>query len=178
MTPSEPERRQQLRRARWKLDECQIAAEKHSGDEHPRGEREWHDLVELRIQEAMSDGVFDNLPGEGQPLDLSRNPYLDPSLELAYRLLKNNGYTPEWIARDKEIREELKAARARLQAAWAQRRVNPTDKTAWEAVLVRFEENLTRLNRKIDDYNLIVPISGCQRVRLRLADELSRLHHE
>jgi DnaJ family protein C protein 28 len=178
MTPSELEQRQQLRRARWKLDERQIAAEKHGGDERPRGERDWHDLVERRIQEAMADGVFDNLPGEGQPLDLSRNPYLDPSLELAYGLLKNNGYTPEWIARDKEIREELEAARTRLHVAWTQRQVSPTDKTAWEAALARFEEALTQLNRKIGDYNLIVPISGCQRVRLRLADELRRLNHE
>jgi DnaJ family protein C protein 28 len=178
MTPSEIERRPQLRHAQWKLGESQKAAEKRGGDEHPRGEGEWRDLVERRIREAMADGVFDNLPGEGQPLDLSRNPYLDPSLELAYSLLKNNGYSPEWIARDKEIREELEAARTRLRAAWTQRQVHPTDKTAWEAALARFEEALTQLNRKIDDYNLIVPISGCQRVRLRLADELRRLNHE
>ena len=178
MTSSELERRQQLRRARWKLDEHQVAEEKHSGDEGPRGEREWHDLVERRIQEAMADGVFDNLPGEGQRLGLSRNPFLDPSLELAYGLLKNNGYTPEWIARDKEIREELEAARARLRAAWAQRHVSHTDKAAWEAALARFEKTLAQLNRKIDDYNLIVPVSGCQRIRLRLADELRRLNDE
>ena len=178
MTPSELERRQQLRRAQWKLDERQMAAKKDDGDERPRGERDWHDLVERRIQDAMADGVFDNLPSEGQPLDLSRNPYIDPSLELAYSLLKNNGYTPEWIACDKEIREELEAARARLRAAWAQRQANPADEIAWEAALARFEETLTQLNRKIDDYNLVVPISGCQRVRLRLADELRRLKHE
>ena len=175
MTPSELERRQRLRCARWQLDERQIAAGKHGVDERPRGERDWHDLVERRIQEAMADGAFDNLSGEGQPLDLSRNPYLDPSLELAYGLLKNNGYTPEWIARDKEIREELETARAHLHVAWAHRQVNPTDETAWEAALARFEETLTQINRKIDDYNLIVPISSCQRVRLRLADELRRV---
>jgi DnaJ family protein C protein 28 len=93
---------------------------------------------------------------------------------LAYGLLHNNGYAPEWIARDKEIRQQLEAARARLRAAWAQRQANPGDEASWNAAVARFEETLTQLNRKIDDFNLVVPISSRQRVRLRLSDELSR----
>jgi hypothetical protein len=103
MTPSERERsqrREELRRAWRKLEERQITAQENKSNGRPRGEREWRDRVEQRIQEAMAAGVFDNLPGAGQPLNLIRNPYLDPSLELAYGLLKNNGYTPVWIARD------------------------------------------------------------------------------
>jgi DnaJ family protein C protein 28 len=181
MTPSERERsqrREELRRAWRKLEERQITAQENKSNGRPRGEREWRDRVEQRIQEAMAAGVFDNLPGAGQPLNLIRNPYLDPSLELAYGLLKNNGYTPEWIARDKEIREELEAARARLRAAWAQHQARPADETAWGAALAHFEETITRLNRKIDDFNLMVPVSCCQRVRVRLADELRRLNYE
>jgi hypothetical protein len=30
-------------------------------------------LVEKRIREAMEKGEFDNLPGKGEPLDLSEN---------------------------------------------------------------------------------------------------------
>lgn len=90
---------------------------------------------------------------------------------------KNNGFAPEWIAHDKDIREELEAARARLRAAWAQRQANPSDETAWQAALARFDETLTQLNRKIDDFNLIVPIPSCRRVRLELADELRQLTH-
>lgn len=178
MNPSDRERRdrrQQLRRARWKVDQRQLPAGEYDDADRPRDEREWRDLIERRIQEAMADGAFENLPGEGKPLNLTRNPYLDPSLELAYGLLKNNDYFPEWIARDKEIREELETARARLRAAWAQRQANPADEGAWQAAVARFEETLAQLNRKIDDFNLVVPISSCQRVRLRLADELRQL---
>lgn len=181
MSHSERERRQrhqQIRRARRKLDEHQIPAEGREGDRSTRSEREWRNLAEQRIQDAMATGAFDNLPGEGKPLNLLRNPYLDPSLELAYGLLKNNGFAPEWITRDKEIREELEAARARLRAGWAQRRAHAADDPAWQATLACFDETLTRLNRKIDDFNLIVPIPSCQRVRLKLADELRRLTKE
>jgi hypothetical protein len=59
MTVSEPERGQQPNRARSKLDERQMPAEQPGQKERPRGEREWHNLVERRIQEAMADGVFD-----------------------------------------------------------------------------------------------------------------------
>jgi len=180
MTPSERDRRQrraQLRRAQWKLDEHHMSADRVDETDHPRGEQEWHDLVERRIQEAMAAGAFDNLPGQGKPLDLVRNPYLDPSLDLAYGLLKSNGYIPEWIARDQEIRVEIQAARARLRAAWAQHQDSPTDEAAWQATLARFEETLTQINRKIYDFNLIVPISNGERIHLRLADELRRLDH-
>lgn len=180
MIPSERgrlERREQLRRTRWKLDQTQMPIEARD-DNHPRDEGEWRDLVERRIQEAMAIGAFDDLSGQGKPLNLTRNPYLDPSLELAYNLLKNNGYTPEWIARDKEIRVKLDAARARLRTAWTQHQANPGDEAVWERAVFRFEDTLNQLNRKIDDFNLIVPVLSCQRIRLRLADELRRLHDE
>ncbi len=33
--------------------------------------------VEAVIQKAMRAGKFDNLPGEGEPLKLNRNPFVD-----------------------------------------------------------------------------------------------------
>ena len=181
MNPLQRERRerhQRLRQAQRKLEEHQSLIEETHDTQRPCGKQEWRDLVEQRIQDAMAVGAFDNLPGEGKPLNLNHNPYLDPSLELAYGLLKNNGYTPEWIARDKEIRQELEVARARLRASWARRQANSTDETAWQTALTLFEETLGQLNRKIDDLNLIVPVSSCQRVRLKLADELRQLDDE
>ncbi len=189
MSLSEQERRQrreQLRRARWKLAQHLFDVPELNSDapgerdcpDRPRDEQEWHDLVEQRIQEAMAAGAFDDLPGKGRPLNLTRNPYLDSSLELAFGLLKNSGYVPEWIARDKEIRTELEVARARLRAAWAQRQANPANEGLWQAAVARFEEALVQLNRKIDDFNLIVPVVECQRLRLRLEDELRRLRDE
>jgi DnaJ family protein C protein 28 len=173
-----PRRREQLRRAQSRIDQRKLPGSEGEEAHPPRAERDWRDLVERRIQEAMAAGAFDNLPGAGKPLNLKRNPYLDPSLELAYGLLKDNGYTPEWIARDKEIRMQLEAARARLRAAWRVHQADPTHEAAWQGAVTRFEATLIQLNRKIDDLNLIVPTSIAQRVRLRLENELRHLNDE
>jgi DnaJ family protein C protein 28 len=181
MSTSELERAQRqkrLLRTQAKIDQCKLPAREGGKAPPPRDEQDWRDLVEQRIQEAMAAGAFDNLSGAGKPLNLKRNPYLDPSLELAYGLLKNNGYTPEWIARDKEIRVQLEAARGRLRAAWRRRQADLTGEAAWQAAVTRFETALTQLNRKIDDLNLIVPFAVGQRVHLRLENELRRLNDE
>lgn len=144
----------------------------------PKTEADRQNLVERRIQEAMAAGAFDHLPGKGKPLNLNRNPYLDSGRELAFNLLQNNGFAPEWIERDKEIRRELAEARRSLRLAWQNRRDNPAGEPAWRAAVARFEARLRRLNRKIDDFNLIVPVVSCQRGRLQPAAELRRVQKD
>jgi DnaJ family protein C protein 28 len=168
------ERRERLKRARRKLDEHAAPGDAEERPDRRGDPAGWDSLVERRIQEAMAVGAFDNLAGAGRPLNLARNPYLDPSLELAYGLLKNSGYTPEWIARDKEIREEIEALRARLRSASQGRH----DQAAWQAALAAFEAALAQLNRKIDDFNLMAPVARGQRPRLRLEEELRRVQDE
>jgi DnaJ family protein C protein 28 len=175
---------QAKRRQRHKLEQVQSKVEQHQNpakqpDEagnrpRPRNEEERRALVEQRIQEAMKRGEFDNLPGKGKPLPLNPNPYLEPGQELAFGLLKNNGFAPDWIERDKHIRRELAAARGELRLAWQRRQAEP----GWRAAVARFESRLEKLNRQIDDFNLIVPIISSQRRRLRLADELRRIKKE
>jgi len=60
-------------------------------------------IAEERIRQAMEDGDFDNLPGQGKPLNLEDDSHLPPEMRLAYRILKNSGYMPEEVARRKEI---------------------------------------------------------------------------
>ena len=74
----------------------------------------WDSLVERKIKEAQERGLFDDLPGKGEPLNLSDNPFLDPSWRTAYNLLQGQGFAPEWIGLDKEIRIELEGLRQRL----------------------------------------------------------------
>lgn len=141
-------------------------------DELKARERARQSLVEQKIQQAMAAGAFDNLPGKGKPLNLKKNPYSDSANELAFDLLQNNQLAPEWIERDKEIRRELEAARATLQAAWQSHQLEPA---RWESALADFTQRLEKLNRKIDDFNLIAPVLSVQRARLRLENELRRL---
>jgi Domain of unknown function (DUF1992) len=72
---------------------------------------EWHFIAERKIREAMEEGAFDHLKGTGQPLDSQENPFEDPSLRMAHRLLRNNGFAPAWIEEAKEIEDESRRLR-------------------------------------------------------------------
>jgi hypothetical protein len=62
-------------------------------------------LADRRIEEAMAEGKFDNLPGQGQPLALEPMP-ADENARLtwwALRILKRNDVTPHEVRYRKEI---------------------------------------------------------------------------
>jgi hypothetical protein len=67
-------------------------------------------IADRKIEEAMQEGGFDRLEGEGRPLPEDDDPFPDPAQRMANRLLKNAGITPDWIAEGREIERE--AARA------------------------------------------------------------------
>ena len=49
-------------------------------------------VAERKIEQALEEGQFDNLPGMGKPLELEDLSHLPPELRMAYTLLKNGGY--------------------------------------------------------------------------------------
>ena len=62
-------------------------------------------LVEDLIAESMSRGEFDNLPGMGKPLEYSNhNPMVDAMTHNLNKVLINNGYVPEWVTLERDIR--------------------------------------------------------------------------
>lgn len=60
-------------------------------------------VAEARIREAQSQGEFDNLPGAGQPIKLDADELVDPSLRVAYRILKNSGFVPAEVVQRQQI---------------------------------------------------------------------------
>lgn len=73
----------------------------------------WTKLAEERIREAVERGELDNLPGAGRPLELEDDSHLDPELRMAYKILKNAGFTPpEMQLRGEIIRMEEMLAQA------------------------------------------------------------------
>jgi hypothetical protein len=130
---------------------------------------DWGSLVERKIQEAIQAGEFDSLPGHGQKLTWEDDALVDRSWQVAYKLLKNAGLSPEWIEVAKEIRGEIEAARGRLDAA---RRDDPAEGTPWSLALGAFGDQLEAINRKIDGLNLKVPVSGLQMIRLEIGREI------
>lgn len=97
-------------------------------------------IADRKIREAMDDGAFDNLEYAGKPLDLSENPFEDPADRMAHRLLKNNGFAPDWIEEAKEI--EAESHRLRTQGA-----VSKSD----------ILDRVAALNRRIAAFNLRAP---------------------
>ncbi|XP_075053293.1 dnaJ homolog subfamily C member 28 [Mixophyes fleayi] len=134
-------------------------------------------LVEDLIQESMAKGDFDNLSGKGKPLDkFSSSPHVDPMTHNLNRILIDNGFLPEWIVLQKEIRETIDKLRNELVVS---RRklgdpVNYAKETQWVEVCEHFKEDITQLNKKINDYNLVVPLLNRQMVHFNVAKEISR----
>jgi hypothetical protein len=78
-------------------------------------------LAEHRIEEAMREGKFDNLPGAGKPLDLEPMP-ANENARLAWwtlRILKQGSFTPEEV----QYRKQVDGVREELAATTTERRV-------------------------------------------------------
>lgn len=59
-------------------------------------------IAEQRIRDACEQGLFDDLPGAGRPLELEDDSHIPEDLRMAYKLLKNSGYVPEEVLDWKE----------------------------------------------------------------------------
>jgi hypothetical protein len=60
-------------------------------------------IAESRILEAIKDGVFDNLAGKGQPLNLRDDSDIPPELRMAYKILKMADCLPPELEIQKQI---------------------------------------------------------------------------
>ncbi|XP_036400624.1 dnaJ homolog subfamily C member 28 [Megalops cyprinoides] len=134
-------------------------------------------LVEDLIQESMARGDFHNLSGSGKPLrKFDHNPYVDPMTHNLNRILIDNGYQPQWIVAQKEIRETVDKLRAGLLGYRAKLGdpLTPAEQAQWQQHCQSFSDDLVRLNKKVDNFNLIVPLLSKQMVHFSLQRELDR----
>ena len=140
----------------------------------------WESLVDRKIREAMDAGEFDNLPGKGRPVDTSENPFEDPELRIAHRLLRDAGFAPAWIEERKEIDAELEAALTILARGWRLLRRSPAGncssaESLWQRSVSGFVEKVATLNRRIESLNLQVPAAVFQRRKIDVERELREL---
>lgn len=135
-------------------------------------------LVEDLIQESMARGDFQNLSGTGKPLNkFDHNPYMDPMTHNLNRILIDNGYQPEWIVAQKEIRETIGKMRERLQEVRARlgEPMRHSETLQWKEHCTVFADELGKLNKKVDNFNLIVPLMSRQMVHYSLKRELEKI---
>lgn len=154
------------------------------------GSRNWENWIDEQIREARERGEFENLAGEGQPLDLTPNPFAQDR-ELAFKILKDAGYAPDWIELDKAIRHKLKKARAVLGRSWRHREAclmeladqadewalaeRQRARASWQQALASFEDEVESINKEIADLNLKVPSPRFQRSKVDAAREMADL---
>lgn len=58
-----------------------------------------------KIEEAIDNGEFENLRGQGKPVNLDYLASVPPEMRAAYTILKNSGVVPEEVQLLKEIGE-------------------------------------------------------------------------
>jgi len=143
--------------------------------------KRWESLIDQKIREAMERGEFDDLPGKGKPIDTSENPFEDPELRLAHRMLRNAGFAPSWIEERKDIDAEFENARHQLSRVWTvlQNALGTENESGaqarWAKALTSFREQAGELNQRIVKWNLKVPAAGFQRSLIDIEKEVSRV---
>ncbi|KAL5284581.1 DNAJC28 family protein [Megaselia abdita] len=130
-------------------------------------------VVEDLIQEAMAKGDFDNLSSKGKPLTSAQtqNPYIDFTTHKLNKILLDNGFTPEWIMLQKDIREDVDRLKLELlkeREFLGNFPFKESDDINWSLIVKKFESDVARINKQIDKYNLIVPIIENQLFRVKL----------
>lgn len=131
--------------------------------------------VDKQIREAMERGEFDNLKNRGKPLDLARDPNVPEDWEMAFNLLKNAGFAPDWI----ETRAQVEREREKLFAPFGRFLSNPPAKPADRArvrdkLVEQFRAQATELNRLIDTYNLKAPNLQVHLHRIRIEEDIDK----
>lgn len=138
-------------------------------------------IAERKIQDAIDEGLFDNLPGQGQPLDLSANPFEPPGMGAINRLLKHNRVLPPWLLIEHEI-EAGRALALGVLARWEASEINLRETRQYSAFRAKAREAYARHLKETNDlilkYNYSSPFSYrvqipfLQKRRLAEFDEL------
>lgn len=140
----------------------------------------WESSVDRAIREAIERGEFDNLPGQGKPLDLRDDPHTPQDLQMAYKIMRDNSIAPDWIVQGKELLGKQAALLKALRAAY--RRMASADAALWmaadqewQAAQRQFSEAFERLNKEITSYNLKLPPGVMHRPLVSLRREIEKL---
>ena len=144
------------------------------------------ELVEEQIRKARERGDFDNLKGAGQPIDLSENPYEPEDMRMAFRILRNNDFTPYWIQLGKDIDAETAKLWKEVEDFKRYVFLFINEKKHVAVTINRFEKKkayfyyekrleFEKLKKKIIDYNLQCPTFRLGRANIEVDDEMYKV---
>lgn len=125
-------------------------------------------LIDEIIKRAMEAGEFDNLPGTGKPIEWKDNPYTPIEWRMVEDLLKNNDLAFPWMDKRKEIENLIIDLKNKILL------MIPLSSAAEDQIL----NQILRINKKIFDYNLSVPVVRLQRRTISLEEILLGIKQE
>lgn len=144
-----------------------------------------------QIEKAMQEGEFTNLRGEGKPFNFDDEKGVPEEWRLAYRIMKDNDITPEWIGLQKEIEQDIQQARKKLNSAFQFYRAEEKRlaamtgtgvviqqleaKQVWRKAQSVFRQEIEIINQKLRNLNLKVPTSSLTRDLMDAEREIARL---
>lgn len=141
-------------------------------------------VVEELIQEAQERGDFDDLAGQGEPLDLEQNTFAG-DMQLAYKMLKDNNFTLPWIEDRNRVMEDVKALREKIKYQWqlfgpqvlamARGGQEAMATRRWTALLMQWTTLIDDINRRIKDVNFSIPARDLDVMTVGLDIELTRI---
>jgi hypothetical protein len=135
--------------------------------------------IEDQIQQALQDGKFDNLRGQGKPFS-----HLDT--DALEQLVKEQGFRPHFAELDAEIRAKTEIARQAVRRTYEwvlqARGGGSVDRRyaqdEWHKALHIFDERLAEINKLIRTFNLELPeaLRHTQKFPLKRDEELQKMN--
>lgn len=145
---------------------------------------DWNNLIDDMVENGRSQGIFDNLKGQGKPLNLNQNPF-NRNSEIADTLLKENRMVPAWLAQRNDTQTEIHNLRQKISRTWQRYEqeyrfaqdagIKSGLELAWDDEIKKWEADILKINKLVDSYNLKRPITNLEMFKLRLDDELGRV---
>lgn len=141
----------------------------------------WLQIVESRIQDALSAGAFDNLPGAGQPLPERPEDELAGANWVGNKILRDAGALPEWLMLAKEIEMRLADLDA-LEARYCALIATAIESGNWRSYVGRIRDLADRfaadartLRLKQDQWNYDAPSIHLERPGIWVEGRIARL---
>jgi len=136
-------------------------------------------IAERKIEEAMQEGKFENLPGKGKPLPMDEEWFVPPEMRPAVRLLKSAGVLPDWLEYARQIedaREECRRCWQRAEHEYPRICQQPLEQyTLWlEQRTHELHRAMERVNQLILVYNCCAPASARTEIPYQVQAELQR----
>ncbi|RMH07762.1 MAG: DUF1992 domain-containing protein [Armatimonadetes bacterium] len=138
-------------------------------------------IADRKIEEAMQEGKFDDLPGKGKPLPLDEEWFAPPEMRPAIRLLKSAGVLPDWLERAREI-ERLREDAQRLwriaereyprACQLGAERFHEWRENSWQRILTVMQ----RVNSLILAYNCSAPTNATPQIPFQIETEQNRFY--